>query len=114
MRMRTTKGIKRHVRCYYLLMALGLLLCVGCATVGREFAVEYVPDVKIGKTTQQEIRQMFGSPWRIGTEDGKRTWTYGRYNYRLFGNSSTKDLVIRFTDKGVVESYTYNTTDHQE
>ena len=91
-----------------------MAICAGCATVGFDFQDNYVSKIDIEKTTQNEIRSMFGSPWRVGIEDGKETWTYGRYTYRLVGESSTKDLVIRFNDKGVVDSYTYNTTEHQE
>jgi hypothetical protein len=57
---------------------------------------------------------MFGSPWRVGIEDGRRTWTYGKYRYRLFSETSTQDLVVRFDDKGIVVSYTFNTTEHKE
>lgn len=91
-----------------------MLLTSGCATVGKDFADTYVPDIKIGKTTQQEIRVMFGSPWRIGMEDSLRTWTYGNYKYSLFNEKKAKDLVIRFNDKNVVQSYTFSTTEHYE
>ena len=33
---------------------------------------------------------------------------------RREGQTSTQDIVIRFDDKGVVSSYTYNTTEHKE
>lgn len=96
------------------LLLLILLVGLGCATVGREFPVERIGEIRIGETTQDEISAMFGSPWRIGLEDGQRTWTYGRYRYRLFGQASTEDLVIRFDDSGVVTSYSFNTTEHGE
>lgn len=85
-----------------------------CATVGREFPESQVSEIQIGETTQTQIRDMFGTPWRVGVEDGQPTWTYGRYHYKLFGQANTKDLVIRFNEKGVVVSYSFNTTDHQE
>jgi hypothetical protein len=91
-----------------------LLLLVSCATVGHEFPTEQVDGIQIGKTTQAEIEQMFGSPWRVGVEDGLRTWTYGRYKYSLFGRSRSKDLVVRFNENDVVVSYSFNTTDHDE
>ena len=37
-------------------------------------------------------------------------WTYGRYTYRLIGETDTKDLVIKFNNEGKVSSYTFNTT----
>lgn len=91
-----------------------LLFSAGCATVGRDFSSDQVSRIQLHETTQGQIRSMFGSPWRIGIEDGQRTWTYGRYRYSLFQEASTKDLVIRFDQKGTVASYTFNTTDHKE
>ena len=91
-----------------------MFFCAGCATAGHDFNVLQVPNVQIGKTTQSEIRAMFGSPWRVGIEDGRRTWTYGKYRYRLFSETSTQDLVVRFDDKWIVASYTFNTTEHKE
>ncbi len=55
-----------------------------------------------------------GPPWRVGVEDGRRTWTYGRDRYRRFGRARTEDLVLRFDDGGKVVSYTFNTTGHDE
>jgi outer membrane protein assembly factor BamE (lipoprotein component of BamABCDE complex) len=97
-----------------ILTAMLMLLPAGCATVGRDFPVDRVSDIRIGETTQNEVRAMFGSPWRVGIEDGQRMWTYGKYRYRAFGQASTQDLVIRFDGRGVVASYTFNTTDHRE
>jgi hypothetical protein len=57
---------------------------------------------------------MFGSPWRVGIEDGQRTWTYGNYSYVLFSEKKAKDLVVRFDDRDVVASYTFSTTQHNE
>jgi len=87
------------------------LLFSGCATVGRDFPAYQVPRIKIGETTQTDIRSMFGPPWRVGIEDGTKTWTYGKYRYGLFAETSTQDLVVRFDDSGIVTSYTYNTTE---
>jgi hypothetical protein len=88
-----------------------LLFVSACATVGRDFASSRVSEIHIGKTTQAEIEAMFGQPWRVGLEDGQRTWTYGKYRYRLLGQTSTEDLVIRFDKNNVVTSYTFNTTE---
>ncbi|MCG2746451.1 MAG: outer membrane protein assembly factor BamE [Desulfobulbaceae bacterium] len=90
---------------------LFMLFFSGCATVGRDFPAYQVPRIKIGETTQTDIRSMFGPPWRVGVEDGTKTWTYGKYRYGLFAETSTQDLVVRFNDDGIVTSYTYNTTE---
>ena len=95
-----------------------LLRCVAvlcsCASVGREFPVTPVSDLRMGETTQAQIRAMFGEPWRVGVEDGRRTWTYGRYRYQLFGEPSTTDLVVRFDNKNVVVSYSFSTTEREK
>jgi hypothetical protein len=93
------------------LLAL-LLVATGCANMGKDFADRRVPDIQIGVTTQDDLRDMFGPPWRVGIEDGKTTWTYGKYQYRLIGESRTKDLVIHFNNDNIVSSYVFNTTEH--
>jgi len=51
----------------------------------------------------------FGLPYRRGIEDGDSTWTYVHYKVRLFGEKMrTRDLYLRFDDRGVVKSFTYN------
>jgi hypothetical protein len=92
-------------------IAVFSVLFAGCATMGRDFDATQVTNIKIGTTTQNDLRSMFGAPWRVGIEDGRATWTYGKYCYRVFGESSTRDLVVRFDEKNVVASFTYNTTE---
>lgn len=83
----------------------------GCATVGRDFPTHNVDQIRIGETTRAEIQTMFGEPWRTGVEDGKRTWTYGKYRWSAFGDAETTDLVVRFNPDGTVSSYVFNTTE---
>ncbi|MBU2590685.1 MAG: outer membrane protein assembly factor BamE [Nitrospinota bacterium] len=113
---RGTKGIGKILTNHYfiLLLLIAPLFISSCASVGRDFPEARVSRIQIGKTTKKEIQRMFGPPWRVGIEDGSPTWTYGKYNYRILGDSSTKDLVIRFDDNGVVTSYVFNTTEPQE
>ena len=93
-------------------VALGalLLLSSGCARVGNDFNANNVQEIKIGETSQADIKAMFGKPWRVGMENGVTQWTYGRYTYRLIGDTDTKDLVVKFKD-GKVSAYNFNTTD---
>ncbi|NMT62667.1 outer membrane protein assembly factor BamE domain-containing protein [Marinobacter orientalis] len=87
------------------------VVVAGCATVGEDFATHNVDQIEIGETTRAEIQEMFGEPWRTGVEDGKRTWTYGKYRWSAFGDAETTDLVVRFNQDGTVSSYVYNTTE---
>lgn len=86
----------------------------GCASFGEKFPVQDVARIEIGKTTQQQVIKMFGSPWRTGLESGQKTWTYGNYKYALFQEKQATDLVIRFDENNVVASYTFSTTEHNE
>lgn len=89
-----------------------LLIAGGCATinVGYDFPDEQVVSIRVGQTTKDEIHAVFGEPWRVGLENGLETWTYGKYSYRGSRETDAKDLVVRFTDKDIVESYTFSKT----
>ena len=94
----------------FILISINLIFSTGCATVGHDFSVDQVPKIQIGQTTKNEIRTMFGEPWRVGLEDGLETWSYGKYHYRMFREKDAKDLVVRFNKNNIVDSYTFNTT----
>ncbi|MEJ2471434.1 MAG: outer membrane protein assembly factor BamE [Desulfuromonadales bacterium] len=85
------------------LLSLPVISCM--PSVGRPFPVQQVRQIEIGVTTQAEVRQMFGTPWRTGIDDGDRTWTYGEYSMQ-----KTRDLKIRFDDKDVVKSYSFSSS----
>lgn len=87
-----------------------VLSLFACATVGKNFAGENVPKIKIGQTHKSDLNNLFGQPWRVGIEDGNETWTYGYYQYKLIGETLTKDLVIRFGPDNIVKSYSFNET----
>jgi len=96
----------------FCIITVFLLNAAGCTklNVGYDFPAEQVENIQIGTTTKEEIRSTFGEPWRTGLENGLVTWTYGKYKYRGFTETEAKDLVVRFTPKGIVESYTFSTT----
>jgi hypothetical protein len=91
-------------------LALLLLPGLGCVSVGRDFPVGPVNGLSVGRTTQEDVREAFGAPWRTGIEDGDRTWTYGYYRMGLFSDMQARDLVLRFDDRGRLRSFTYQTT----
>ena len=106
-------GTKRPYILSILFMLL-ILTIISCATVGRDFPVDAVSKIQIEKTTKADISRLFGAPWRTGIEDGNRTWTYGYYRYKVFGESVTRDLVVRFDENGKVVSYSFNTSEIEE
>jgi len=93
---------------------LAVPLVPGCATIGYDFPVAPVQQIVIGQTTQQDVQRLFGNPWRTGLEDGRTTWTYGYYKYKMFGRARSRDLVVRFNDRNVVSSYTFNSTEPED
>ena len=98
-----------------LTLLTGLLFFTSsCLSLGKDFPVSHVPAIKIGQTTKSEVRKLFGSPWLSGNQDGVLAWTYGNYNYSVFGDRKAKNLVIQFDDNGVVTTYTFSTTEHKE
>jgi hypothetical protein len=96
-----------------LLMGL-LFFSSSCISLGQDFPVSNVPAINIGQTTKNEVRKLFGSPWLSGNQDGELAWTYGNYDYSVFGERKAKDMVIQFDDNGVVTTYTFSTTEHKE
>ena len=96
----------------FLIISMPFIFSSGCATVnvGYDFPDDQVKNIQLGKTSKEEIRTIFGEPWRVGLENGQPTWTYGKYNYSGFKETAAKDLVVRFTEKDIVESYTFSTT----
>ena len=51
---------------------------------------------------------------RVGSDAGVPTWTYDYYEYRVFGESNSKDLVLRFSADSTVKSYALSTTFPEE
>jgi len=48
---------------------------------------------------------MFGPPFKKGVQNGHKTWTYEYNFYNVLGNNITKDIIIVFTESGVVKSH---------
>jgi len=93
-----------------LLPALALVTLTACAQVGKPFPEQNVLAIKKGVTNKEEVRRLFGEPWRTGYEDGQQTWTYGNYKYTVLGQKENSDLVVRFNEQGIVSSYSYSAT----
>jgi len=96
------------------LLVLWVLVLSGCVTAGQNFRSGDLSWIVVNKTSQDEIQRALGEPFRVGVDSGSRTWTYGYYRYRLFGQTHTKDLVIEFNREGKVSSYTFNTNFPEE
>lgn len=79
-------------------------------TIGRQFpGEEAVNQIQRHKTTREDVRRLFGEPWRTGVQDGLLTWGYGYYRYGR-GKDIARDLVMVFDADGKVLSYAYAST----
>ncbi len=92
------------------MFAIVITSTASCVTIGRPFPVGAVYQIKMGETTRAEINRLFGNPWRTGLDNDRKTWTYAHYRYALFRAPMTRDLIVRFDEKGIVVSYTFNST----
>lgn len=87
-------------------LAVGLLL-TGCVSVGREFPTPTQEMIKNGVTSRAELVQRFGYPTQVGIEDGDQTWTWVYVRAGGLGQPRSKELHVKFDDRGVVKSYSY-------
>ena len=108
------KPLKSNYVLALILISAMIIFVSGCITLGKDFSEANVSSITIGVTKKNEIRRLFGAPWLTGVQDGQPAWTYGSYDYSLFGERKAKDLVVQFDDKGKVSSFTFSTTDHDE
>ena len=108
------KPVKPNYVLALILISTMIIFVSGCITLGKDFSEGNVSSITIGVTTKNEVRRLFGSPWLSGVQDGQQAWTYGIYDYSLFGERKAKDLLVQFDDQGKVSSFTFSTTDHDE
>ena len=92
---------------YFSVVMFLLLSFIGCASVGKDFDSKKVKNIKNNVTTQLEIIDSFGVPFKEGTENGYTKWTYQIDKYRALGNMESKGLVILFDDQNKVKAYRY-------
>jgi hypothetical protein len=87
-------------------------LQTGCVTRGRDFSSD-LSWIKKNQTSQTDVTRVLGEPTAIGNTGGIPTWTYGFYDYRLFGNSDTKELKFYWNgDK--VQDFSFNSSFPQD
>jgi len=122
-------------------LLLGLAGALACTTSGRKFDVDGISGLEPGHTTENQVRDMFGSPISIRTHSyGGSAWTYefreevrhdtgmlsriGQWIARFFGfrtygspvnleykNEIEHRLVVFFDDDAIVEDYSYEKTE---
>ena len=96
---------------YKIIIIFAVLQFSGCASIGKQFNFHNKPKIVQNDTTQKDIFKLYGSPFRIGYDNGNLQWAYGYYHMGLFSETITKDLVIIFNKNKTVKSYNYNSSD---
>ncbi len=82
----------------------------GCGTTGRNFDATKVRNIQNNVTSQAEILDWFGVPWKEGTENNHIMWTYEFNKWKMFGEPESKDLVILFDKNNVVKAYRFTSS----
>ena len=91
-----------------IIVMTSILAIGGCGgTVGKKFNTSKVENIINGTTTQKEIKNMFGKPFKTGIQNRKSVWVYEDNRYNLLRNETSKDLIIVFGPTGVVQSHQF-------
>ena len=89
-----------------ILLALCTLM-VGCGTVGKDFDSSKITKIQNNLTTQLQVLDWFGVPYKEGTENKYTMWTYQVDSWQAIGEGQSKGLVILFDEKNVVKAHRY-------
>ncbi len=87
-------------------------LQTACVTRGRDFSSD-LSWVKKNQTTQTDVSRLLGAPTAVGNTGGIPTWTYGFYDYRLFGESETKELKFYWNGEKL-QDFSFNSSFPQD
>ena len=91
-----------------LVIVVGIILISnGCGTVGESFNTLKVESIVNGITTRSDIKKMFGEPFKIGIQNGQPIWVYEDHHYSIIHKEMSKDLIIIFSQDGIVQSYQF-------
>ena len=82
-------------------------LVVGCGTVGKDFDSSKITKIQNNLTTQLQVLDWFGVPYKEGTENRFTMWTYQVDTWQAIGEGQSKGLVILFDEKNIVKAHRY-------
>jgi hypothetical protein len=91
-----------------MLLVIFLASCYG--TVGKNFDSSDLKSIQNNVTSQEEIFERLGAPFKKGIENGHAIWTYQFDQWNAVGPTRSKDLVILFDKENIVEAYRYTTS----
>ncbi len=110
-----------RMRQLFLFILSGLLLASlimgGCGRrlVGAPIDEENISKIAVGKTTREEVLELFGSPYRIETKGDEEILTYlygSNFFWTVILYTESKDsadiLTVFIDQKGIVSNYTFS------
>lgn len=83
------------------------ILLAACGTMGKNFDHSRAGEIQNNVTTQTQILDWFGTPFKEGTENNHIMWTYQFDKWFLFDETQSKDLVILFDGKHIVRAHRF-------
>lgn len=89
------------------IMFAAILLFNGCGTAGKKIDTTQIDKVIHGQTTENEILEMFGEPYKKGIQNSKEVWVYEYNKYRVIGKGNSENLIFVFDNNGVVTSHQF-------
>jgi S1-C subfamily serine protease len=97
-----------NIKIYLVVLAFSLSGCSG--TLGQNFNSSIVQKIQNNTTTQKEILNGFGPPFKKGMHEGYIMWTYQFDKWDLLGSVQSKDLIILFDENNIVRAHRYTGT----
>ena len=113
--------------CFLGLVVLTMTSCTSYGGNTRATEQNASDNIKIGKTTKYEVKNMFGNPSSVMKQGDTETWTYGNMQGHINAaafipfasmftpavNVESSMVTIRFNRSGVVEDVMSNTSNTQ-
>lgn len=90
------------------LIALSFVL-VGCVTRGKNFNSN-TSWLDSNKPNATQVETIMGPPFKVGSSNGTKTWTYGYYRHQLFGESLIKELKLYWNQDSSLKSYSFSSS----
>ena len=89
-------------------LVIFLASCHG--TMGKNFDSSELKSIQNNVTSQEEILERLGAPFKKGFENRQTIWTYQFDQWNAVGPTHSKDLVILFDKENIVKAYRYATS----
>jgi outer membrane protein assembly factor BamE (lipoprotein component of BamABCDE complex) len=93
------------------LIIISLLVTIfGCASVtrGKRFDHLSVPKIEKGKSTQEDIVNLFGEPLTVRKTEKAEAWNYNMYELNQISTNKDRSLDVYFDKSGIVTDYKYS------